>query len=62
VYPKGTPIPHDAQVRRISWVVGSVDWQAYQSGSSCRDCRLVDPQLKAPFQASGAALFRFYAA
>jgi len=29
-------IPHDAQVRRISWVVGSVGWYAISNGSSCR--------------------------
>ena len=53
---RGALIPHDAQVRRISWVVGSVDRQAYQNGSSCRDCRLIDPQIQAP-SLSGAALF-----
>jgi hypothetical protein len=43
---RGTFIPHDAQVRRISWVVGLVDRQACQCGSSCRYCRLVDPRSK----------------
>jgi hypothetical protein len=40
-------IPHDVQVRRISWVVGSVDWQANLNGSSCRYCKPVDPQSSA---------------
>ena len=56
--PEGPVIPHDAQVRRISWVVGSVDRQAYQSGSSCRDCMPVDPRSKRRFLEQGAALFR----
>lgn len=36
-------LPHDAQVRRISWVVGLVDWFAFKPGSSCHGCVLVDP-------------------
>lgn len=29
-------LPHDAQVRRISWVVGSVGWLLTPAESSCR--------------------------
>lgn len=31
-------LPHDVQVRRISWVVGFVGWLVANSGSSCRGC------------------------
>jgi hypothetical protein len=43
---KRTAIPHDAQVRRISWVVGSVDWHAKQKRFLVPHCMLVDPQLQ----------------
>jgi hypothetical protein len=41
-----TAIPHDAQVRRISWVVGSVGWHAKQKRFLVPRCMLVDPRLK----------------
>ena len=36
-------LPHDAQVRRISWVVGLVDWFADFTWFLVPGCELVDP-------------------
>ena len=40
-----SPIPHDAQVRRISWVVGSGRSETRFNGSSYRSAVTIDPLL-----------------
>lgn len=49
-------LPHDAQVRRISWVVGSVGWLLASAESSCRSQRPADPLSDTPSRLRGGVL------
>jgi hypothetical protein len=44
--PERAAIPHDAQVRRISWVVGSVGWHATKKAVPRTACMLAGPHFE----------------